>query len=243
MLDFSRETAENPVVMKRLKNGHRDVVGNLSGVTSLVYCPKGVGQREKLLPDLFMRRSEVESMAVAIHQDKSHYSKVFYPIFFVLANFGLRISEAVYLSKEDFTELPSGFFRVKRGKKHRELKRFRGTKGAKKQARSIMDFVYVNRRERQVLQWIASGTKGNRIFPLSIRAAQKMFGYYLGLAGLRMIYTPHCLRRFVATEMDEIGIPKVAIKARLGHSLDTTELYQANPERMLRELEKWRPIE
>jgi hypothetical protein len=43
--------------------------------------------------------------------------------------------------------------------------------------------------------------------------------------------------------MDELGISKVAIKARLGHALDTTELYQANPDKMLREIEKWRPIE
>jgi integrase len=186
-----------------------------------------------------MRRSEVEAMAQAIRSDSSYYGKLFYPLFFVLANFGLRISEAVYLTKDDFRDLEAGFFHVHRKKKERYSKE----RNKRKPNRRVMDFVYVNRREREVLSSIVRPMKNQRIFPLSVRAAQELFAHYLRLANLRLVYTPHCLRRFVAVEMDELGISKVAIKARLGHALDTTELYQANPDKMLREIEKWRPIE
>lgn len=205
------------------------------------FAAKGVGQREKLIPDLFMQRHEIEAMSKAIHSDSSLYSKRFYPLFFILANFGLRISEAVKLVQNDFRDLASGFFHVERAKKKKKsAKRGKGKKD--RQSRQIMNFVYVNEEEIEALREILSGVKTERIFPFSVRMAQLLFGRYLKLAGLRMIYTPHCIRRFVASEMDDLGINNVAIKARLGHALDSTELYLANPQKMSKQIVKWRVI-
>lgn len=201
------------------------------------FAPKGEGQHEKRLPDLFMRRAEVEALAKAISTDDSMYRDRFRPLFFIMANFGLRISEAKVLEKSDFRELSSSMFHVER------LKKRRGQPNKGHHSRSMMDFVYVNARERELLEELIAELPSPKIFPYSVRMGQMLFGYYLRKAELRSVFTPHCLRRFVQVEMDELGIPDVVSKARIGHTLTTTELYKASPDRMLREIEKWKPIE
>jgi len=187
-----------------------------------------------------MSREEVEAMAKAIRSDDSNYSKVFYPLFFILANFGLRISEAVFMVKEDFKDLASGYFHVHRAKKER-FRKAEAKSG--RRDRRIQDFAYVSVHCRKVLGRLLSETKGDRLFSFSIRSAQLMFGFYLKKAGLRSILTPHSLRRFVITEMDDIGMSTVAQKIQVGHVLDTTDLYKANPIKIMREVEKWNTVE
>lgn len=203
-----------------------------------IFTPKGEGQHEKSLIDLFMKRAEVEAMAEAIRRDRSVEGERFRFLFFVLVNFGVRISEAAQLRRSNFAEISSNIVRVHRLKKRRE-----SASGFRRQSRSIMDFILINDRERKCLARLLEQLHGDKIFPFTVRTGQLLFGHFLRVAGLRSVYTPHCLRRFVQSEMDEAGIAPVASKARLGHALDTNELYKASPDRLAKEIEKWKPIE
>lgn len=65
-----------------------------------------------------------------------------------------------------------------------------------------------------------------RIFPISVRQVERLFKYYLKLAGLSSVYVPHSMRHTRAISLAERYRDPKLIQDALGHSsLVTTERY------------------
>lgn len=196
---------------------------------SSIYRSKGLGTPAKRMGiDRNMTAPQVQALLDAAKADTSANGLRAYPLFTILANFGPRISEALDLTAEDFRNLASeSFFDIRR---------------KKKRGKTDMNFMWVNGEERQVLRQMILPRlpKTGTLFGFGVRTAQCLFGHFLQLAELRMVFSPHALRRFVAGQMAGAGIPEWIISLRLGHTLDTTQGYIANPtaEVVLPELEK-----
>jgi len=187
-----------------------------------VFRPKGVGTSEKRGPqNRFMRRGQVLALLQACRLDTSVYGKISYPLFCILSNFGLRISEALDLAAEDFRYIDSdNFFEVKRRKKGDSDDGMSGC-------------VWLGTGEKALLlDLLKTLPRVGPFFRIGSRTAQYLFGYYLARAGLRNIFSPHALRRFTATDMEDAGIPHRIIKMRLGHALSPTETY-LSPDRAI----------
>lgn len=193
-----------------------------------VYHPKGLFTSAKRIGvDRNMSVDQVQSLLDAASAESSIHGQRAYPLFVLLANFGPRISEALDLKVEDFKALDKeDFFDIRRLKK-------RGNKE--------LNFMWVNQEEKALLVRLLEGfPKRGHLFGFGVRTAQYLFGHFCEKAGLRNVYSPHALRRFMSDTMAEAKILPWVISLRLGHNLDTTTGYVAVPtrERVLPELEK-----
>ena len=166
--------------------------------------------------DRVLDRDQVLLVLKTMKDDKSIYGQRAYPFFVILANFGIRVSEGAELTAQDFKPLYSEhFFDVKRKKKRGDYD---------------MNFVWVNKEETELLKrLLAKLPQRGPIFSYSVRYWQMLFGYYCEQAGLRNIYSPHALRRFVSADMYEAGCVDWVIAFRLGHALRVDQRYRARP--------------
>lgn len=166
--------------------------------------------------DRLLDREQVLSVLEAMKKDPSIYGQRAYPFFTILGNFGIRVSEAADLNAKDFAPLDrEHFFDVRRKKKRGD---------------SNMNFVWVNEAEAKLLKRLmAHLPQRGRLFPYSVRYYQHLFGFYCERAGLRNIYSPHALRRFVSSDMRDAGVVDWVISYRLGHSMSVEMRYRARP--------------
>lgn len=200
--------------------------------------PKGTGRRQKNDSELHMSEDEVRRFLQACKQDPGINGQRAYAMFAMNAHLGLRISELVSLTKDNFRDLDSNVVHVYRRKKR---KKKRGFRSERDQSR---DFMWVSHKEKKFLKRILSGLNDRGLlFPIGSRMAQYLFAHYLRAGGLRPILTPHALRRFIAVRIMLLGHGEAPVRVRLGHRKRTEDHYLSGPDAIISIMEKLEVIE
>lgn len=192
--------------------------------------PKGVGRREKNDVELQITEAEVQRLLRACQSDNTVNGQRAYALFAMKANLGLRISEMLSLTKDNFRDLESNIVHIWRLKKS---KKRRGRARTKRD--HSRDSLWVGHKEKQFLKNTLSGLLDRgRLFPFGARMAQYFFAHYLRVAGLRPILTPHSLRRFAATRIMLLRYGEAPMRARLGHAKRAEDRYVSGPDAIIK---------
>ncbi len=158
-----------------------------------------VPKREKKMPSV-MTRDEIKKLIESARNEKSKFVIKF------LYSTGLRVSELVNLEKKDL-EINEKIGWVRKGK------------GAK-------DRVFIL--PLSLIEEIDNILKNEseRVFPMTVRAIQKIVKNACKRAGIQKKISPHTLRHSFATHLLESGTDIRKIQELLGHSnLQTTQIY------------------
>lgn len=174
------------------------------------------GQR-KSAQDKLLSETELGSLLAAALKDRRRYGWDGYDLFVVSGNFGLRCSECLGLTFDDFKSLDHGYFRVSTLKKRAEGhdRVYTGSAG-----RAVMEKILEKRRK----------VSANHLFPFTDRTARYLFGYYAEKAGISPNVSFHSLRHTAAKMLLEaiggkIDYPERIVNAFLRHKPTTTEIY------------------
>lgn len=158
-----------------------------------------VPKREKKMPSV-MNRDEIKKLIEFAKNEKSKLVIKF------LYSTGLRVSELVNLEKKDL-EINEKIGWVRKGK------------GAKD--RIFILPVSLIEEIDNILK-----NKSERVFPMTVRAIQKIVKNTSIRAGIQKKISPHTLRHSFATHLLESGTDIRKIQELLGHSnLQTTQIY------------------
>ena len=130
---------------------------------------------------------------------------------------GLRVSELVSLSHDDFDGKNLRMRVQGKGKKERILPM---TKGAAQWVHKYRNHAAYEPKDFDALFLNKQGTR------LSVRSVDRLFKKYLVQSGLAQTVTPHTIRHTIATHWLEKGMDLKMIQTLLGHSsLATTTIY------------------
>ena len=188
-----------------------------------IFQIKGTGNVRHSIFDLSPSLQEVKARL-----DKSIYGFNAYHLLTLIANTGLRSSEAIDLNVEDFNQMEvSNSIRVRRKKKNR---------GRADKTQIYQDSMAVSSHEKKLFQKILRdrNVDSGRLFPFTKRMAGYLFSHFARQSGIRDSLSLHSLRRFCAQRMyahldksSSNAHGSIMVKFRLGHSLTTTEKYIA----------------
>lgn len=193
---------------------------------------KTKGKKEKHVVFRAVMVHEVQALFDAVRKDNSMWKNESHRLFFLLANFGLRIGEALALQYKAFRDLDHSVLLVPTFKRegHPEEPLFIGN----------LEKKWINKVFPEI-----RGTKPDRkVFGMSVRKAQYLFAYYCKQAKLRKEIVLHSLRHFAAvsvrdyTNMREMGLARLRHKPK-----DMLDFYlTASPERQIQLLNNKLPI-
>ena len=160
-----------------------------------------VPKRERKMPSV-LTRDEIKRLIEASGSNKSRL------IIKLLYSTGLRVSELVNLEKKDL-EVDEKIGWVRRGK------------GAKDRI-----FILPESLKEDLNEILKKESGSERIFPVTVRAIQKMVKNTSKRSGIKKKVSPHTLRHSYATHLLESGVDIRKIQELLGHSnLQTTQIY------------------
>lgn len=226
---------------------------------------KGLWTSSKTKLDRWMKEGEVLALLSAARNGKDPWAATAYDALAMTVNLALRVSECVDLRLQDFDSLQShNAVQVRARKKRKsvfigskqlaemtdaELIRHRREIVAKtpKEKTPKLVTVFLGDLERNFIATVVERRRAltrDRLFPFTTRYLQYLFNYYRAKAGLRVALSPHALRRFCATRIEELTGSERMAEARLRHVGGVTrESYlEFPPEKQIGLLSKVRPV-
>ena len=160
-----------------------------------------VPKREKKMPSV-LTRDEIKRLIESARNKKSKM------IIKLLYSTGLRVSELVNLEKKDL-EVSEKIGWVRRGK------------GAKDRI-----FILPEAMAEEILEILKNESGNEKVFPVTVRAIQKIVKNTARRSGINKKVSPHTLRHSYTTHLLESGVDIRKIQELLGHSnLQTTQIY------------------
>jgi integrase len=172
----------------------------------------------------FMSERELARFIVAIQTRRHVHRARDLALFVLLATVGLRPSEALAMTPEDFSlSGPRPWIRVVRMKKRLKARQFDEMEIPSELARVLHDHVQ-------------TCTPGRVVFKIHQRTAQRLFHSYTKRAGLRQCLPLYSLRHTAATRIFHSTKNIHVVQAVLGHERpDVSCIYAHVTRRMVRE--------
>lgn len=175
----------------------------------------------RMTPDRYLSDAELEAFMAAVRERRHKHQPRDHALFALLANTGIRPSEALGLTRGDVhLSAKPPWIRVAR---------------LKKRVQTNDDLVLTDALA-VILKKHAQGMDGDGLFNLTRRQAQRLFHYYARVAGIKRKAHLYILRHTAGTRIYRATRDVKLVQALLGHeSADTSAIYAHIPRALLLE--------